>query len=158
MVLYGIRSMVILELMTCEISAAWIDEISSERYRPMLRLLDDRDFNFLRSQPGVGPLQIATLRAQRCRIFRAYLRSLNQDFTRVCDAVKVLIAESGEDRSDLARLLMRHQAQFTCAMIRVQFRLLLFGWGLGRVDVSGLVSLFNGVRMQLMTLSPLENW
>jgi len=39
-------------------------------------------------------------------------------------------------------------------MIRVQFRLLLYTWGLGRVDVSGLVKLFDGMRQELMTIAP----
>ena len=34
------------------VSATWIEELSSERYRPMLRLLDREDVEFLRVQPG----------------------------------------------------------------------------------------------------------
>lgn len=140
--------------MTCSQSAEWIDEISADRYRPMARLLDSADFEFLRSQPGVTRWQIVRIRLQRCRIFRGYLRSLNADFGHVCMALKVLIAESGEDRADLAGVLLRHQSQFACAMIRVQCRLLLYTLGVGRVDVSGLVTLFDGMRQELMTMAP----
>ena len=136
--------------MPCE----WIDEMSAERYRPMIRLLDDGDFAFLRSQPGVTGRLVARVRAQRCRIFRGYLRSLDSDFRRVCLALKLLMAESGEDRSDLAKVLVRRQTQFTWAMIRVQFRLILYSWGLGRVEVAGLVRLFDGMRAELVTLAP----
>ena len=135
-------------------SVEWIDDISADRYRPMMRLLDGADFEFLRSQPGVTRLRIVRIRLQRCRIFRAYLRSLNADFGRVIMALKVLIAESEEDRADLARLLLRHQTQFACGMMRAQFRLLLYTVGLGRVDVSVLVNLFDGMRRELITLAP----
>lgn len=135
-------------------SLEWIEEISAERYRPMMRLLDSEDFEFLRSQPGVTAGQIASIRTQRCRIFRGYLRSLNADFGRVCMALKLRIAESGEDRADLARVLLRHQAQFARTMIRVQFRLLLYRWGLGRVEVFSLVNLLAGMRQELMTIAP----
>ena len=135
-------------------SVEWIDEISADRYRPMMRLLDDADFEFLRTQPGVTRRQIARIRLQRCRIFRGYLRSLNADFGRVTMALKVLIAESGEDRADLARVLLRNQSQFAIAMIRTQFRLLLYTLGLARVDVSGLVKLFDGMRRELITMAP----
>ena len=86
-------------------SVKWIDELSIDRYRPMMRLLDPEDFEFLRSQPGITSRQVARLRAQRCRIFRGYLRSLSADFGHVCMALKLLIAESQQDRADLARLL-----------------------------------------------------
>jgi hypothetical protein len=36
------------------VTAEWIDEHSIDRYRPMLRLLDE-DFQFLRKQPGSSP-------------------------------------------------------------------------------------------------------
>ena len=58
------------------LNADWIDDLSVERYRPMLRLLDERDIEFLRSQPGFTPRMAARLRAQRTQIFRGYLRNL----------------------------------------------------------------------------------
>jgi hypothetical protein len=136
------------------LSADWIDDLSAERYRPMMRLLDDGDFEFLRSQPGVTSKLIATVREQRCRIFRAYLRALNADFNRVCLAIKLLIADSGQDRPDLARVLLEYQARFALGMFRIQVRVAMFAWGWGRVDVSGLVSQFDGLRGRLITLAP----
>src|SRR5579864_3809496 len=72
------------------LTAEWIDELSIERYRPMLRLLDGEDLEFLRSQPGFTPKMATKLRIQRCLIFRGYLQCLNADFGRVCAAMKVL--------------------------------------------------------------------
>src|ERR1035441_9092708 len=73
------------------VTAEWIDELSTGRYRPMMRLLDSRDIEFLRSQAGFTPKMEARLRAQRCQIFRGYLRCLDMDFQRVCVALKLEI-------------------------------------------------------------------
>src|ERR1039457_1660901 len=98
------------------LTAEWIDELSIERYRPMMRLLDGGDLDFLRSQPGYTPRMATRLRTQRCLIFRGYLRCLNADFGRVCAAVKVLMLQSRNDRPDLAAALVRHQATFLFCM------------------------------------------
>jgi hypothetical protein len=34
------------------ITITWIDDLSIDRYRPMLRLLSQEDVRFLRTQPG----------------------------------------------------------------------------------------------------------
>ena len=65
------------------VTAEWIDELSIERYRPMARLLDGDDLEFLRSQPGFTPDVLNKLRSQRCQIFRGYLRCLQSDFGRL---------------------------------------------------------------------------
>jgi hypothetical protein len=69
-------------------------------------------------------------------------------------ALKLLIAESQQDRADLARLLLKRQVQFACSMIQVHLRLILFTWGLSQVDVSGPLRLFDGIRIELATMSP----
>src|ERR1700683_4100357 len=84
------------------LTAEWIDELSMERYRPMLRLLDSGDLEFLRSQPGFNSQMVSKLRVQRCQIFLGYLRCLNLDFKRVCAAIKILMLQSQLDRPDLA--------------------------------------------------------
>src|SRR5690349_22619401 len=73
------------------VTADWIDELSLDRYRPMLRLLDEDDFRELKGQPGFTPKMAATLRRQRCQIFRGYLRSLRSDYSRVCLALKLVM-------------------------------------------------------------------
>src|SRR5664279_2164904 len=73
------------------VTAEWIDELSTDRYRPMMRLLDSGDIEFLRSQNGYSPKMEARLRAQRCQIFRGYLRCLDMDLQRVCVALKLVL-------------------------------------------------------------------
>src|ERR1035437_4750404 len=73
------------------LTAEWIDELSIERYRPMMHLLDDGDVELLRSQPGFTPGMAAKLRLERCRVFSGYLRSVRTDFQRVCAGLKRLM-------------------------------------------------------------------
>src|SRR3954452_17923265 len=83
------------------LTAEWISDLSTERYRPMLRLLDSTDIEFLRGQPGYSRDMEAKLRMQRCQVFRGYLRCLTSDFQRVCMALKIVMAQSEHDRPDL---------------------------------------------------------
>jgi hypothetical protein len=136
------------------LDAAWIDELSVERYRPMMRLLDERDLEFLRTQPGFTPRLAARLRAQRCLIFRGYIHCLEKDFQRVCMAVKVLMLQASHDRPDLAAALVRRQATFACAMAVVNVRVFLYRIGIGRVDASSLVGVFDAMRLELRSLAP----
>lgn len=136
------------------VTAEWIDELSIERYRPMMRLLDGEDVAFLRNQPGYSSRMASRLRQQRCQIFRGYLRCLNLDFGRVCSAIKLVMLQSNHDRPDLATALVRHQLMFGAGMMAVYFRLALYRWGLGRVDVAGLVRIFDVMRLELRTLVP----
>ena len=139
---------------TLPVDAAWIDEMSADRYKPMMRLLDERDFEFLRSQPGFNPKLASRLRAQRCRIFSGYLRCLESDFRRVCLAAKLLLLQSHDDRPDLAATLFRSQVRFLVALFVVNVHVFFYRWGIGRVDVSALIGTFDSVRSELRGLAP----
>src|ERR1700730_1193096 len=77
-----------------------LEELSPERYKPMLRLLDTQDLDFLRSQPGFTRKMEGEFRRQRCEIFRGYLRQLDSDFQQVCTALKLVMVQSNADRTD----------------------------------------------------------
>jgi len=139
---------------TLPLTAEWIEELSIERYRPMMRLLDGADLEFLRSQPGFTPRMANKLRVQRCQIFRGYLRCLNADFQMVCAAIKVLMLQSRQDRPDLAGLLVQQQMRFACGMGLAYSRLFLYRWGVCGVDVTGLVKIFDSMRLELRSLVP----
>ena len=138
------------------VTVEWIGELSVERYRPMLRLLNQEDLDFLRSHPGFTRKAAARFRAGRRRIFRGYLRSLKSDFKRICAALKILIVQSQVDRPDLTSLLVNSQATFAFGIIRVEFQLLLYRWGVGTVDVSSLLKPFDVMRFELRRLVPAE--
>jgi hypothetical protein len=136
------------------VTAEWIDELSLERYRPMLRLLESADLDFLRAQPGFNPAMETQLRRQRCQIFRGYLRSLSLDFRRICAAIKLVMLCSKNDRPDLAGALLHHQFVFGMTFLQVECALVLYRWGLCDVNVSGLMTIFDLTRVELRSLVP----
>jgi len=138
------------------VTTDWLDDLSTERYRPMLRLLDEQDLRFLREQPGFTPQRAAKFRAQRCRIFRGYLCAMQADFGRICTALKIVMMQSRQDRPDLASALVRSQITFASGMAAAQCHLWLYRWGWGNVDVAGLVKVFDGMRLELRTFVPAE--
>jgi hypothetical protein len=139
------------------VTAEWIDELSTERYRPMMHLLDGSDLEFLRLQPGFTPKMAHKLRAQRYQIFRGYLRCLQEDFERVCAAIKILMLQSRDDRPDLARVLLHQQLLFSAGMLVVEARLILYRCGICSVDVTNLVKIFDGMRIELRSLVPVSD-
>jgi hypothetical protein len=136
------------------VTATWIEELSPDRYRPMMQLLEPDDFAFLEAQPGFTPGMARGLRAQRCRLFRCYLRTLSEDFGRVIMALKLILLCSAHDRPDLASALVAQQFQFALTLAGVYVRLFLFRWDLCRVDVSRLVGIFDSMRLELQALIP----
>ena len=136
------------------LTAEWIDELSIERYRPMMHLLNAGDVEFLRSQPGFTHGMATKLRIERCQVFRGYLRCLRTDFQRVCAALKLLMLHSRDDRPDLASVLVHQQLMFECGMVLVGFRLFLYRWGVCGVDVTDLVKIFDLMRLELRRLVP----
>ena len=136
-------------------TAEWISELSVERYRPMLALLDDwRDLEFLCRQPGFDRRMAVRLRRQRCQIFRGYLDSLADDFRKICGTLRVLMVNSAVDRPDLASALTRKQSEFRLCMLRARWRLLLYRWGRGCVDMGGLMDLFENLCGELQGMIP----
>jgi hypothetical protein len=131
-----------------------IADISTERYRPMMRLLDGSDRAFLESHPHATPKMAAKLRKEHCRAFRSYLGSLQNDFQAVCWAVKALMLQSQTDRPDLAALLLRTQVAFACGLLKVQARVALYSFGIGTVSVGDLLKQFDGMRLELRNLTP----
>ncbi len=136
------------------VTSEWIEDLSLDRYRPMLRMLDGDDIEFLRSQPGFTPNMATKLRAQRTQIFRGYLKSLEGDFARVCSAIKLIMVHGKNDRPELAETLIRQQVTFACSMLGVRLRLQLYSWGVCGVDVTRLVKLFDSMRLELRSMVP----
>jgi hypothetical protein len=138
-------------------TTAWIDEFSVERYRPVLRLLNDADVRFLGSHASVTRKLVAHFRRERCRILRGYLRSLATDFARVVAALKLVMTQASSDRPDLAALLIRSQATFAACMVLAHVQLLLYAFGIGTINVDGLLRVFEGMRLELRTLIPCDH-
>jgi hypothetical protein len=119
------------------------------RYRPMKRLLDTADFNFLASHPASNPKMIKNMRAERVQLFRAYLRSLTLDFARTATGLESVMVSSNVDRPDLAKLVHSSRLSFATGLVSVECRLVLFRYGMGTVDVQPLVAAIASMREQL---------
>lgn len=131
----------------------WLESFSVSKYRPMERLLSEQDIRFLRAQPGYRPGMARRLRAERRRIFRAYLKGLARDFGRLHQAARVLVLHAPRDRSDVAAALAWQRLVFLGALAAVHFRLLLHTFGLGPVDVRSLVDVLESTRLQVRELA-----
>jgi len=123
--------------------------VDPNRYRPMLRLLSLEETELI-ADPGLRKKH----RAQRCRIFRGYLRDLTEDYGKLLAGLRLIMTQSGSDRPDLARALARNKVIFTVALCRIDFRVRLYALGIGKaesvkLDVLGLVDALNILRGQL---------
>jgi hypothetical protein len=116
------------------------ESFSLARYEPMKRLLSEEDFEFLKSKPGIGPAMVRRLRAQRRRVFRAYLCELASDFNRLHRDARLMVATAPEEYSDLVGVLMSLQTRFWSALVGAEILLAAHALGLGRIDVSGLLA------------------
>ena len=135
--------------------ADWESIFSPARYKPMERLLDSRDYDFLGSQPGCNRRMMRRMRANRVGIFRGYARGLGRDFARVSNALKMLMVQAPVDRSSLAGLLLKQRLMFSVNMVSLEARLYLhsLGWSAPDVDVRDLLESLDALRSQLQALT-----
>jgi hypothetical protein len=104
--------------------------VNTDRYRPMLRLLSAEDIE-LTDNPALR----RKLRAQRCDIFRGYLRLLAEDYGKSLSGLRLMATESCTDRPDLAKALLRNQILFAAGLCRIDIRLRLYAYGISSPDV-----------------------
>jgi hypothetical protein len=125
------------------------------RYKPMERLLDSADSCFLASQPACSRGMMRRFHAARLGIFRGYARGLGRDFTKVSNALKMLMIHAPVDRSALAGMLLKQRLMFSVAMMSLEFRLVLhsFGWSAPQADIRNLVEALDAMRTQLRALA-----
>lgn len=123
-------------------AAEWLADFSLEKYRPMQRLLNEWDFEFLAKQPGYTVQIEARLRRQRRQIFRMYLRQLYGDFNRLLSIGRFMVLASPEDRSDLEQTMTQLRFRFywnwVCAQIFISIHPLPAGSASARKLVGAL--------------------
>jgi hypothetical protein len=92
-----------------------------------------------------------TLRTDRQRVFRSYLRSLRRDFNELYRAAKISVLSSDVDQISLVQAIVRQRLVFYVALGSVELRLCMYGLGIGKVDVrpvlDGLEAMRNAVRI-----------
>jgi len=133
----------------------WENIFAPARYKPMERLLDRVDHDFLAAQPSYSRRMVRRFRTKRIAIFRGYARCLGRDFARVSSALKTLMVHASVDRSALAGLLLRQRLMFSYTMFSLEVKLTLhsFGWSAPTVDVRNLVGALDAMRAQLRALT-----
>ena len=117
----------------------WMDSFSVAKYRPMERLLSTADFEFLASQPGYDSSIVRKLRKERRRLFSSYLNSMIRDFKKLHSTATHLALSASGDREEFASTLIKQKFAFQRTVITVRGRLLLYSFGIGKVDITGLV-------------------
>jgi len=123
-----------------------VPKITMERYRPMARLFDDQDLQFLASRPGYRREMGARLRRSRRRVFRMYLAELSSDFHRLHAAARRIVADAPEQHADMVGMLMHQEVTFWRVLFGIEVRLALDWAGLGSVDARGLLEIVEQLR------------
>ena len=131
-----------------------IPQAISRPYKPMLRLLSGEDLQLV----SVSPALKRNLRASRRRIFRAYLRCLSKDYSRLFGGVRWIMVNSAVDRPDLAILLSRQRRAFAIAICRIEWKLALHAMGFDtvKVDVSGLIGALDNLTGIVNVFNPVR--
>lgn len=125
-----------------------------DRYRPMTRLLDQEDFEFLAAQPGFRPEIARKLRTQRRRVMRMYLRAVSKDFNLLHARARRLVAAAPEEHHNLVGVLIRQRATFFRVRSMVEMRLAL-DWLLpGTVDIRPLIGALEKLQAELQMPAP----
>src|SRR5579872_2164307 len=128
-------------------------DLSWRDYRPIQRLLDPADFDYLRRK-GIAETRIKKLVAERRRIYRTCLRSLARDFNQVHQTLTVCLVQSRADRPQLAAELAKQRLVFYRHLMIVEFRLSLHACGVSRMPSIDLVAPLRALQNQLHELTP----
>ena len=136
------------------LSPEWINELSTDKYRNMMRLLNRRDLDDLRSRPDYSKTMAAEFRRERSRLFKEYLNAMSVDFERICMAIRILMLNSNSDRPDLASTLFQSQFMFTLAIANLRMRVFFYNLGWCEGDASEVFRIFDTMRLELRNCVP----
>jgi len=128
-------------------------DLSWKDYRPIHRLLDSADFDYLRRK-GISEPKIRKLRVERRKIYRLCLRSLARDFNQVHQMLSFIVVQSGADRADLAAELAKQRLVFYRNLLLVELRLTLDACGFERMPAIDLLGPLEILQTHLCQLAP----
>jgi len=135
-----------------DVDPVWLHEFDVETYRPMERLLDPDDYEFLEKQDGYRPGMARELRKKRQRILRQYLQGLGRDFDRLHRTARLLVLYAPSDQPELVRELLKQSTVFWGSMAIVRLRLAVPL--LGAVDFKKLLGTTQWMRGQVAVYLP----
>jgi hypothetical protein len=124
---------------------------SPNRYRVVERLLAEADLETVK-YAGDKRLE-KEFRKVRVKIFRGYMLQLSEDFNQICKAIKLLMASSDVDRSELSGVILKQQFQFSLRLMRIELELILFSLGYSGIDTTGLTESLDALRQQLQGMA-----
>jgi len=139
-----------------DFDVSWWNEFRPERYRPVGRLLDAEEFEYLRSLRGADRRILSEFRRRRTRIMREYLRQMSFDFGRL-QVLGQMMLVSGLGNEELRDELFRQKVHFSIALWRVRAQTLAFRAGVGCVDASRLVGAMDQLALAVRAQSPLAS-
>jgi hypothetical protein len=122
-------------------------------YLPMIRLLQEPA-----DENTASRAERAHLRAERRATFRKYLELLGEDYGRTAAAVRLAMAQSAEDRPDLANALLKNRLRFILTLCRIDLSLRLHALGIGSLQVSRPVRSAELLRRQVAALADSVAW
>ena len=140
---------------TCISYAESLDraDLSWRDYRPLQRLLDPADFDFLRRR-GIAESRIRKLRRERRQIYRLCLRRLASDFNRIQQALNRVLVQSQVDRPDLVAEMTRQRMTFYRNLLVAEAGLIVHACGMDRMPAVDLLRPFIALQEQLQQLTP----
>ena len=128
---------------------------SPARYHLMERLLEEADEKFLAAQ-SEGDVNVEKkFRNLRIKIFRGYMQQLSDDFNHIHKVLKGQLVQTDVERPDVAGRLMKQQFLFAFSMMRIELKLMLYGWGWRGMDVRNVTESLDRMRNQLQSLAAL---
>ena len=131
-----------LRLMRAAEQARESRSVDISRYEPMARLFARRDLDALSSDKVLT----TRLRKHRARVMRGYLRCLTKDFGALLGGIRLSMVRATEDQPDRALLLVRSRWHFGIALCRAEVKIRLYEFGIGTVDLSGLLGQVDALR------------
>jgi len=132
----------------------WLEDFSAATYRPMERLLSDRDTAFLAAQDGFEPAIARRLRRQRIAIFQSYVAGMIRDFHRLLRVARFIAVYSTQDQTPFASSLWRLRWSFYRSVIAVEIRVALSVAGIGTVNTRPLIAAVERLHVYAESLIP----
>jgi hypothetical protein len=130
----------------------WLDEFTIERYRPLERLLDPGDMQFVKCHSGYTPSLGKKLASSRRAAARLFLTELTSDFDRMVRLGREMLVASRQDRPDLLSTLVRQWAAFHFRIFVLRVRLVLAPLGLAPRQPIGLLEALAQMRSVVQLL------
>ena len=115
--------------------------VDPARYRPMLRILDAAELDYIQRCAPPGSELAGRVKRRHIRLFREYLRALQTDFECLQHAGRQLVAQ-GAGQPSLAANLFQAHVQFSKSLWILRFRVAALQLGFGSVDARAILGAF----------------